>query len=126
MRVLAALCWLLAAGCAQLPKVGDPSAQEIAGMSFSAGNNVRLLQDGEATYRAMFLAIGAATDHINLESYKIEDDEVGRRLADMLLSKRAQGVQVNVVYDSVGSISTPRPYFERLAAGGVQVLEFNP
>jgi len=62
-------------------------------MSFSAGNNVRLLQDGEATYRAMFLAIGAATDHINLESYKIEDDAVGRKLADMLLSKRAQGVQ---------------------------------
>jgi cardiolipin synthase len=26
----------------------------------------------------------------------------------------------------VGSIGTPRPYFERLAAGGVQVLEFNP
>lgn len=117
---------LLVAGCAQLPDVGDRAAQEIVGMPFTAGNNVRLLQDGEATYRAMFLAIGAATDHINLESYKIEDDEVGRKLADMLLSKRAQGVQVHVVYDSVGSIGTPRPYFERLAAGGVKVLEFNP
>ena len=95
-------------------------------MPFTAGNNVRLLQDGEATYRAMFAAIGAATDHINLESYIIEDDEIGRKLADLLLDKRAQGVQVNLVYDSVGSMDTPKPYFERLAAGGVQVLEFNP
>jgi cardiolipin synthase len=100
--------------------------QAIVGTPLSAGNKVRLLQDGAATYRAMFAAIGAATDHINLESYIIEDDEVGRQLADRLLGKRAQGVQVNLVYDSVGSIGTPKAFFERLAAGGVQVLEFNP
>ena len=125
-RVLATGCWLLAAGCAQLPSAGIAITHDIVGMPFTASNNVRLLQDGEATYRAMFTAMRAATDHINLESYIIEDDEIGRKLADLLLDKRAQGVQVNLVYDSVGSMATPKPYFERLAAGGVQVLEFNP
>lgn len=100
--------------------------QAIVGTPLTAGNRVRLLQDGAATYPAMFSAIGAATDHINLESYKIEDDEIGRQLSDLLLAKRAQGVQVNVLYDSVGSIRTPKAFFDRLRAGGVQVLEFNP
>jgi phosphatidylserine/phosphatidylglycerophosphate/cardiolipin synthase-like enzyme len=87
---------------------------------------VLLLQDGAPTYRAMFAAIGAATDHINLETYKIEDDEIGRQLSELLLQKRAQGVQVNLLYDSVGSIGTPQAFFDRLTAGDVQVLEFNP
>ena len=40
--------------------------------------------------------------------------------------KSAQGVKVSVIYDSVGSLNTPRSFFDRLTAGGVEVLEFNP
>jgi cardiolipin synthase len=100
--------------------------QAIVGTPLTAGNSVLLLQDGAATYPAMLSAIGSATDHINLESYIIEDDEIGRQFSELLLHKRSQGVQVNVVYDSVGSIGTPQAFFDRLTAGGVQVLEFNP
>jgi cardiolipin synthase A/B len=100
--------------------------QAIVGKPLTAGNRVLLLQDGAATYRAMFAAIGAATDHINLETYIIEDDEIGGQLSELLLQKRSQGVQVNLLYDSVGSIGTPKAFFDRLTAGGVQVLEFNP
>jgi cardiolipin synthase len=85
-----------------------------------------LLQDGPATYQAMLAAIGKARDHINLETYIVEDDEVGRQFADLLLQKQAQGVQVNLIYDSVGSIRTPKSFFDRLTEGGVKVLEFNP
>ena len=35
-------------------------------------------------------------------------------------------MQVNLLYDSVGSIGTPQAFFDRLTAGDVQVLEFNP
>jgi cardiolipin synthase A/B len=90
------------------------------------GNKVTLLQDGTATYPAMLAAIHQARDHVNLESYIIEDDEVGRRFADLLLEKQSAGVQVNVIYDSVGSINTPSAFFERLRTAGVAVLEFNP
>ncbi len=100
--------------------------QSISGSPLMLGNQVRLLQDGEATYAAMFDAIRGARDHVNLESYIIEDDAVGAQFADLLLAQQARGVQVNVVYDSVGALSTPRAYFERLRAGGIAVLEFNP
>lgn len=90
------------------------------------GNKVTLLQDGAATYPAMFAAIRSARDHINLESYIIEDDEVGRQFSDLLLAQQARGVQVNVLYDSVGALNTPKAFFERLQQGGIKVLEFNP
>lgn len=71
-----------------------------------------LLKDGPATYQAMFAAIRGATDHINLESYIFDDDEVGCRFADLLLEKQTQGIQVNLIYDSVGALNTPRSFFD--------------
>ncbi len=90
------------------------------------GNKVTLLVDGPATYAAMFEAIQSARDHINVETFTIEDDETGRTLADLLLQKQAEGVQVNLVYDSVGSFNTPPSFFQRLRDGGIRVVEFNP
>jgi cardiolipin synthase len=90
------------------------------------GNKLVLLQDGPATYQAMFAAIRKAKDHINLETYIFEDDEIGRQFADLLLERQAAGVQVNLIYDSVGCLNTPKVFFERLSAGGIQMLEYNP
>jgi len=90
------------------------------------GNKVTLLADGQAAYAAMFKAIRRAKSQINLESYIIEDDETGRKFAELLLQKQGEGVQVNVIYDSMGSINSPASFFQRLRAGGIQVVEFNP
>jgi len=89
-------------------------------------NKLVLLQDGPATYTAMFMAMRAAQDHINLETYIFEDDEVGRKFADLLLERQAAGIQVNLIYDSVGNLNTPKGFFNRLSAGGIRLLEFNP
>lgn len=90
------------------------------------GNKLVLLQDGPTTYRAMFAALRQARDHINLETYIFEDDDTGRQFADLLLERQAAGVQVNLIYDSVGCLNTPAEFFEHLKAAGIQVLEFNP
>ena len=100
--------------------------QAIVASPLVLGNKVTLLKDGPATYAAMFAAIRAAKDHVNLESFIIEDDEVGRQFADLLLEQQARGVQVNVIYDSFGGLSTPKSFFDRLTDGGIAVLEFNP
>jgi cardiolipin synthase len=98
----------------------------VTGTPLLIGNKVVLLQDGPATFRAMFEAIAAAKESIHMETYIIEDDEVGRKFAAALVAKQAQGVQVRLVYDSVGASHVPREFFQRLADGGVSVLEFNP
>jgi cardiolipin synthase A/B len=100
--------------------------QSINGSPLILGNKVTLLKDGAATYPAMFAAIRNAQDHINLETFIFEDDEIGRQFADLLLEQQARGIQVNVIYDSVGSLSTPKLFFDRMAEGGIAVLQFNP
>jgi cardiolipin synthase len=90
------------------------------------GNQARLLVDGPRTHRAMFDAMARARDHINIETYILDDGEVAQALARLLAEKVQAGVKVHVIYDSVGSILTPRAYFERLRAAGVAVCEFNP
>ena len=92
----------------------------------TTGNQVRLLQDGPATYAAMLAAIEGARDHIHLETYILDDDAEGRRFMQALLARQQQGVQVNLIRDSVGTVATPAALFEPLRASGGQLLEFNP
>src|SRR4030066_582675 len=100
--------------------------QSVSESPLTNGNKVHLLIDGPATYAAMFKAMENARDHINIETFIIEDDKTGRRFSDLLLKKQAEGVQVNLLYDSRGSFSTPDPFFQRLRDAGIQVAAFNP
>ena len=100
--------------------------QAISDSPLLGGNQVELLQDGPSTYRAMFAAIDAARDHINMETYILDDDEVGQRFANALIAKQRQGVQVNLIHDGVGTLGTPAEFFTRLSDAGILVLEFNP
>jgi cardiolipin synthase A/B len=100
--------------------------EAVVGSPLTVGNQAALLQDGPATYGAMFAAIEAARDHIHLETYILDDDEVGRRFADALITKQKKGVQVAVIHDSVGTLKTPKAFFKRMTDAGIKVLEFNP
>src|SRR5450830_1811258 len=100
--------------------------EAVTGSPLVAGNKVTLLIDGPATYASMFAAIREARDHINMETYIFENDDTGKQFSDMLIERQKHGVQVNLMYDSVGTLSTPREFFQPLIDAGVQVLEFNP
>jgi cardiolipin synthase len=100
--------------------------QEIVGTPLSAGNKVTLLQDGPSTYQALYGAMTGASNSIDMESYIIEDDEVGQRFAKELKAAVVRGVAVNLIYDGVGSLDTPKAFFDDLAANGVNTLQFNP
>ena len=90
------------------------------------GNQARLLVDGPATFAAMFAAIERARHSVLLESYIVEDAALAQRLAALLARKRAEGVEVALIYDAVGSIGTGREFFDGLRADGARVCEFNP
>lgn len=100
--------------------------EAISGSPLTIGNKVRLLQNGPATYKAMLDAIMTAKDHINMETYILDDDEVGQHFAQAMIDKQRQGVQVNLIRDSVGTLNTPTAFFQRMSDSGINVLEFNP
>ncbi len=101
--------------------------QAVAESPLVAGNQVKILRDGDQTFPAMFAAIHAAQHYLLLEYYIFEDVSYNdERLGDLLVSKAQAGVQVDVIYDGIGSIDTPSEFFDRLHAAGIQVVQFNP
>lgn len=101
--------------------------QTVAETPLVAGNATRLLRDGAETFRAIYKAVHAARDHINLEYYIFEDVQYeGDNLVDLLIAKQQAGIKVSLIYDSIGSIDTPVAVFDRLKQAGVKVVQFNP
>jgi cardiolipin synthase len=101
--------------------------QAVAETPLLAGNKTRVLENGPATFRAMFEALRGAQDHINLEYFILEDVKVDDlSLGDLLVAKRGQGVQINMMYDSYGSIDTPDLFFDRLIKAGINVVQYHP
>jgi cardiolipin synthase A/B len=96
------------------------------GLPLSGGNQVTLLENGAQTYAAMRRAIAQARDHIDLETYAFDPEGFGEEMAALLLKKRATGVRVHIIYDSIGSMHTPPAFFDRLRAGGIDLVEYNP
>ena len=101
--------------------------QAITDTPLTVGNKVTLLRDGPASFRAVFKAIDGARNHINLEYYTFEDvSEDDQDLIDLLTAKQRAGVQVNIIYDAIGSSGTPADVFDRLRKAGVKLLDFHP
>src|SRR5512147_3014471 len=113
-------------GSAELIQAYLSLMESLGGPPLTARNHVTLLIDGPATFASMSEAISAAKDHVNVETYIFDDDEIGRHFSDLLIRKQAEKVQVNLIYDSVGCMRTPPAFFKRLKDAGVHVLEFNP
>ena len=90
-----------------------------------SGNAVRILRDGNDTYRDMLQAIQQAKDFILLEFFIIRNDRVGAILRQSLEERAKAGVRVFVIYDEVGSHKLPAGYLRSLKRAGVRVSSFN-
>lgn len=100
--------------------------EQATGVPLIPGNEVKLLFDGPATMRDMMDAARAAKSSINLETYIFDRDPVGLEFAEVLMQKRREGVIVNIIADGVGTLRTPKAFFDRMRETGINVLIFNP
>lgn len=103
-------------------------AQGITDQPLIAGNDTQILFDGEQTFKVMKETIESAKNHVNLEYFIFENVDLGNEvtLESLLIKKRAEGVDVNIIYDAVGSSDTPTSFFEKLNKAGVKFTEFHP
>jgi len=102
-----------------------PVLSRVAGVPFLAGNKAELLIDGEATFGAIKNAIARAQNVIFFQFFAIHDDALGREMADALILRAREGVDVFFLYDDVGSHSLSNAFIERLKDAGVRVCGFN-
>jgi cardiolipin synthase len=71
--------------------------------AYTTNNQVSIYTDGNELFDELIYQIKQATKYIHIEFYIFKDDELGNRIIDVLLDKLSQGVEVRLLYDSVGS-----------------------
>jgi cardiolipin synthase len=92
----------------------------------SGGNSVRVITDGDDFFDSIISAIENAKKSINLETYIFSSDTVGWLVAEKLAEKAEQGLEVNVIYDSFGSITASAMMFDMMRKSGVEIIEYHP
>ena len=93
---------------------------------FVPGNQITLLQNGEAFFPAIEAAFDRARHDIYLETYIYENDATGQRIADALKRAALRGVNVYVLIDGYGSKDLPRRMLDNLRTDGVKALVYRP
>ena len=88
------------------------------------GNNVEIMTDFRTMSDRLVADIESARHHINMLFFKFEDDAAGRRIADALIRKAEEGVQIRLIYDEAGNLMVPRKFYRKLRRHGIQVRGF--
>lgn len=89
-------------------------------------NSVSIFTNGHSFFSDLLLTVGRARHSIHLDIYIFEDDPLGNLLADVLIDKARQGVEVKVIYDDVGCWRVKRCFFERMRKEGIEAWPFMP
>ena len=89
-------------------------------------SEVEIYTDGYQFFPALLSAIGKARDHIHIDMYIFESDPLGNLIADALIAKAREGVEVRVIYDDVGCWKVSHRFFERMREEGIEVVPFLP
>lgn len=93
---------------------------------FTQDNHVDIFTDGVEKFNALIEDLQQAKDHIHLLYYIIRHDELGKRIANVLIEKAKEGVEVRLLYDDMGSRLLSRKFIKQLRHAGVLVDAFFP
>ena len=89
-------------------------------------NETEIYISGYEFFPSLLMEIGKAEHHIHLDTFIISCDPLGQIVADALIDKARQGVEVRIIYDDVGSWKTKNRFFDRMRAEGIENYAFMP
>lgn len=100
--------------------------ESIADARLQYNNKVQVLANGETYYPAELKAISEARHSIHLEAYIFYKDEIGQQFVTALAERARAGVQVRMVVDAIGSLTTTKEFFKPITDAGGQVHWYHP
>ena len=87
-------------------------------------NKVIALQNGEEKFPEVKKALQSAKVFIHIEYYVFEDGQIGNELADILIQKAGEGVEIRVIFDDYGSKGSSS-MFKRMRKAGIKTCAFH-
>lgn len=89
-------------------------------------NDVNMYFDGKIFFNELLESLKSAKKSINIEFYIFKNDDIGNKILSVLEEKVKEGVEVRLLYDSVGSRALNRNVLNKLIEEGGKVGEFFP
>jgi cardiolipin synthase len=100
-------------------------ASALAPLTFH--NELEILQDAKQKYPRLLADLRQAKTSIHLLYYQWASDPFTEQVCDLLADKVAEGVQVRILYDPVGSFNMlTRRYLRALRQRGIEIFPFSP
>ncbi len=99
---------------------------EAADAVYTADNDVEIYTDGKEKFRALYQEMEQAEKFIHIQYYIIRNDELWQPFEELLARKVKEGVEVRLLYDSMGCRKMRRSDWKRIRSLGIQVGEFFP
>ena len=93
---------------------------------FTQNNHIDIFTDGKEKFARLIEDIKNAKNHIHLQYYILRHDELGQKIANLLVDKVKEGVEVRVLFDDLGSRMIKRKFVHRLLNAGVEIEAFFP
>ena len=90
----------------------------------TVGNKIKVLNNGKATFNSIIEEMEKAKKFIHLEYYIFTDDTIGQKIKKILKKKAAEGVEVRLIVDDVGSWELKKVFFEEIKTAGIQAYSF--
>lgn len=99
---------------------------ETSGAVLTNDNDVEIFTEGTEKFRALAEDLKKAEHFIHIQYYIIRNDVLFQQIKDILIEKAAQGVEVRVLFDSMGCRSVRHKFWRELASKGIMTAEFFP
>jgi cardiolipin synthase len=94
--------------------------------AYTNDSKATVLKNGVTFFPTLKEQLLSATDFILMQFYIIRPDTLGNEIFDILKQKSLGGVEVKVLYDSLGSYTLTKKDIESLKSTGIEVEEIDP
>jgi len=89
--------------------------------------SVRYYNEASEAFQSMKADLESAQSFIFMEYFIVSGESAFQEVADILIRKARQGVDIRFMYDDVGSVGNVNMFFaKRLADSGIRCMIFNP
>ena len=94
--------------------------------AMSSNNEVTIFKNGESKFPKLLELLRSARHHVHLEYYIFDDDIIGNKIIDILCERAANGVEVRMIVDALGSNHIHKKTIKKLKSSGVEFYEYHP
>jgi len=102
------------------------ATEAITSTPISPGNRAQILINGDEIFPAFIETIASAQKSVNLLTYVYWHGEIAREIADAICERAEHGIEVNVLFDAVGSAKMGRELTAQIRDAGANLAIFRP